>query len=45
MSKPIDSMHTIRDKQIHDARRRIWDQGFNSKGVSRDPHLTSVKNH
>ncbi|KAJ9640574.1 hypothetical protein H2204_003202 [Knufia peltigerae] len=33
MSKPIDSMHTIRDKQIHDARRRIWDQGFNSKAL------------
>ncbi|KIW10687.1 hypothetical protein PV08_11651 [Exophiala spinifera] len=33
MGKPIDSMHTIRSKQVHDARRRIWDQGFNAKAL------------
>ncbi|EXJ79942.1 hypothetical protein A1O3_08228 [Capronia epimyces CBS 606.96] len=33
MAKPIDSMHTIRVKQVHDARRKIWDLGFNSKAL------------
>lgn len=29
---PVISLHTLRDKGAHDARRRIWDRGFNTKG-------------
>jgi hypothetical protein len=29
---PVISLHTLRDKAAHDARRRIWDRGFGAKG-------------
>ena len=29
--QPIRSMVNLRDKAEHDARRRIWDRGFNIK--------------
>jgi hypothetical protein len=30
---PVISLHTLRDKGAHDARRRIWDRGFGAKGL------------
>lgn len=31
VGKPLVSMHSCRDKKLHDIRRRIWDKGFNAK--------------
>lgn len=31
---PVISLHTLRDKKSHDARRRIWDRGFGAKGLT-----------
>ena len=32
-SKPFDSMHTTRDKNLHDRRRRIWAPAFSDKAL------------
>ena len=32
-SKPFDSMHTTRDKTLHDRRRRIWAPAFSDKAL------------
>jgi tryprostatin B 6-hydroxylase len=40
---PMVSMHSTRDKAAHDRRRRIWDRGFNTKGMQIVPaHLATV---
>jgi cytochrome P450 len=32
-SKPFDSMHTTRDRALHDRRRRTWAPGFSDKAL------------
>jgi tryprostatin B 6-hydroxylase len=32
-AKPFDSMHTTRDKAVHDRRRRIWAPAFSDKAL------------
>lgn len=32
-SSPFDSMHTTRDKGLHDRRRRVWAPGFSDKAL------------
>ena len=32
-SKPFDSMHTTRDKALHDRRRRVWAPAFSDKAL------------
>ena len=32
MGSPLVSMHQMRNKPIHDKRRRIWDHAFSAKG-------------
>ncbi|KAK3670954.1 hypothetical protein LTR78_009232 [Recurvomyces mirabilis] len=31
--KPLDSLHTVRDRAMHDRRRRIWAPGFSDKAL------------
>ncbi|KAF2489498.1 cytochrome P450 [Lophium mytilinum] len=38
ITKPLISMQTSRDVSVHDKRRRIWENGFSSKGTS-TPYL------
>ncbi|KAK5170690.1 uncharacterized protein LTR77_005280 [Saxophila tyrrhenica] len=42
-SKPFDSMHTVRDKAIHDRRRRIWAPAFSDKALRE--YETKVKSY
>ncbi|TKA73897.1 hypothetical protein B0A55_03788 [Friedmanniomyces simplex] len=32
-AKPFDSMHTMRDRALHDRRRRVWAPGFSDKSL------------
>lgn len=32
--KPDVLLNTVRDKAVHDQRRRIWDHAFTGKGLS-----------
>lgn len=38
---PLVSMHSTRDKAMHDKRRRVWDKGFNAKGIVASKPLES----
>ncbi|KAH8808644.1 cytochrome P450 monooxygenase-like protein [Xylogone sp. PMI_703] len=33
MGLPHRSLHTVRDRAVHDKRRRIWDKGFSAKAL------------
>ena len=35
--RPYTGLNTHRSKVVHEHRRRIWDQGFTTKGESDDP--------
>ena len=30
---PLISMHTARDRAVHDKRRKVWETGFTTKGA------------
>lgn len=30
---PMISMHTARNRAVHDKRRKVWDRGFGAKGA------------
>lgn len=33
VGSPLVSMHQVRDKKLHDTRRRAWDRGFSAKAL------------
>ncbi len=39
--KPMSSLHSTRNREFHDKRRRVWDKGFSAKGRV-DNHLDLI---
>ncbi|KAK3715123.1 hypothetical protein LTR37_007333 [Vermiconidia calcicola] len=44
-SKPFDSMHTTRDKPLHDRRRRMWAPAFSDKALRQYEHKVKAFNN